>query len=71
MKFRAYWEMGKVIKGALLINNVSVVDLVSTNHILLEDKQNGVIIGKKNKWIYYGGIVGDKCCGKGYIYCTF
>ena len=68
---KAIWKEGFIIEGILYNGNNEVANLKKDPTIIYCKSGNGVIISKKNKWIYEGGIENNRCSGNGVIYCTF
>lgn len=69
------WRDGLLVDGQLLDKEGKLTEFQKDGSIVkkkLDGIDNyGIIITKTNKWMYEGGIVQEKCNGKGIIYCTF
>lgn len=68
---KATWKEGFIVDGILYDGNKEVANLKKEPTIIYCKSGNGVIISKKNKWIYEGGIKNNRCYGSGVIFCTF
>ena len=73
-KLTGEWRDGLLVDGQLIDAKGGVIEPQKDGTIVKRDvsaDHYGIIITRTNKWMYEGGIVHNKCNGKGIIYCTF
>ena len=70
-KLQAVWDDGVISAGKLIDKNRKILEFFSDDFIVREYGRKGLIVPKKEKWLYEGGLDGSKPSGNGVMFSTF
>lgn len=70
-RFQGKWEEGLITQGRLYDKNLKALEFFTDEAIVRQYGQRGVIVPKKEKWLYEGGVKDNQQAGSGIIFSTF
>jgi hypothetical protein len=70
-RFQGKWEEGLIIQGRLYDKNLKALEFFTDDAIVRQYGNKGVIVPRKEKWLYEGGIQGNHQSGHGILFSTF